>query len=70
MKVETLTGPVSVTIPAWSGSDHVIRLEGHGLPTADGKRGDLLVELRLMLWEKPDEKVTDLMRSLRSGLFL
>ncbi|MBP1859557.1 DnaJ C-terminal domain-containing protein [Rhizobium herbae] len=69
-KVETLTGPVTVTIPAWSGSDHVIRLEGHGLPTADGKRGDLLVELRLMLWEKPDEKVTDLMRSLRNGLFL
>jgi DnaJ-class molecular chaperone len=70
MKVETLTGPLSVTIPAWSGSDHVIRLEGHGLPTAEGKRGDLLVELRLMLWEKPDEKVTDLMRSLRNGLFL
>ena len=70
MKVETLTGAVNVTVPAWSGSDHVIRLEGHGLPTAEGKRGDLLVELRLMLWEKPDEKVTDLMRSLRNGLFL
>ncbi|OBZ92891.1 molecular chaperone DnaJ [Pararhizobium polonicum] len=68
--VDTLTGLVSVTVPAWSGSDHVIRLEGHGLPTADGRRGDLLVELRLMLWEKPDEKVTDLMRSLRGGLFL
>lgn len=68
--VETLTGPVSVTVPAWSGSDHVIRVAGHGLPTAEGKRGDLLVELRLMLWEKPDEKVTDLMRSLRNGLFL
>lgn len=70
MKVETLTGPVNVAVPAWSGSDHVIRLEGHGLPTAEGKRGDLLVELRLVLWEKPDEKVTDLMRSLRNGLFL
>lgn len=68
--VETLTGPARVTVPAWSGSDHVIRLEGHGLPSADGKRGDLLVELRLMLWEKPDEKVTDLMRSLRNGLYL
>ncbi|WP_455272444.1 DnaJ C-terminal domain-containing protein [Rhizobium herbae] len=68
--VETLTGRVNVTVPAWSGSDHVIRIEGHGLPTVEGKRGDLLVELRLMLWEKPDEKVTDLMRSLRNGLFL
>jgi len=68
--VKTLTGPAKVTVPAWSGSDHVIRLEGHGLPSADGNRGDLLVELRLMLWEKPDEKVTDLMRSLRNGLYL
>jgi len=70
MPVETLTGPVNVTIPPWSGSDHVIRLDGHGLPAAEGGRGSLLVELRLMLWEKPDEKVTDLMRSLRNGLFL
>ncbi|HTO32929.1 MAG TPA: DnaJ C-terminal domain-containing protein [Pararhizobium sp.] len=69
-KVKTLTGTVAVTVPPWSGSDHVIRLAGHGLPTADGKRGDLLIELRLMLWDKPDEKVTDLMRSLRNGLFL
>lgn len=70
MTVETLTGPVSVTIPPWSGSDQVLRLDGHGLPTSEGQRSDLLVELRLMLWEKPDEKVTDLMRSLRNGLFL
>ncbi|WP_275789371.1 DnaJ C-terminal domain-containing protein [Pararhizobium gei] len=68
--VEGLTGPVAITIPAWSGSDHVIRLEGLGLPKADGGRGDLLVELRLMLWDKPDEKVTDLMRNLRNGLYL
>ncbi|KQY19883.1 DnaJ C-terminal domain-containing protein [Rhizobium sp. Root482] len=68
--VETLTGAVPVTVPAWSSSDQVIRLEGQGLPTAEGKRGDILVELRLMLWETPDEKVTDLMRSLRGGLFL
>lgn len=68
--VETLTGTVAITIPPWSSSDHVIRLEGHGLPTADGKRGDIVVELRLMLWETPDEKVTDLMRSLRNGFVL
>ncbi|OJF98918.1 DnaJ C-terminal domain-containing protein [Pararhizobium antarcticum] len=69
-KVMTLTGPVDVTVPAWSGSDRVIRLAGHGLADADGKRADLLVELRLMLWENPDEKITDLMRSRQQGLFL
>ncbi len=68
--VTTLTGTVDIAVPAWSGSDRVIRLEGHGLTDADGRRGDLLVELRLMLWETPDEKITDLMRSRQQGLFL
>lgn len=68
--VETPTGTVSVTVPAWSGSDQTIRIEGQGLPDADGGRGALVVELRLLLWEKPDEMMTDLMRSRRDGLVL
>lgn len=68
--VETPSGPATVTVPAWSGSDKVIRVAGAGLRGADGEAGDLLVELRLMLREKPDDKVTDLMRSLRHGLYL
>jgi DnaJ-class molecular chaperone len=68
--VEGLRGQVSVTIPAWSGSDHTIRIAGEGLPDDKGGKGDLVVELRLMLWEKPDHKMTDLMRSMKDGLFL
>lgn len=62
--------PLPVTVPAWSSSDHVIRIEGQGLVDAQGKRGDLLVEIRLLLWERPDDKMIDLMRSLREGLYL
>ncbi len=40
------------------------------MPDRSGAKGDLVVELRLMLWEKPDDKVTDLMRSMKNGLFL
>lgn len=69
-KVNTPTGMTTVTIPAWSGSDQAIRIEGQGLPNADGGRGALVVELRLMLWAKPDEKITDLMRARRDGLVL
>ena len=69
-RVETPTGTVAVTVPAWSGSDQTIRLEGQGLPDAEGGRGALVVELRLLLWEKPDEVMTDLMRSRRDGLVL
>ena len=68
--VEGLNGPVRITVPAWSGSDQIIRISGEGLPNGNGAKGDLIVELRLMLWEKPDDKVTDLMRSMREGFFL
>jgi DnaJ-class molecular chaperone len=63
-------GSLAVTIPAWSGSDKTIRIPGHGLASSDGSKGDLVVELRIILWEKPDAKVTDLMRSMKNGLFL
>jgi len=67
---DTPTGPVKVQVPPWSGSDRVLVLEGHGLPREDGSRGDLLIELRVMLWDHPDSKVTDLMRSMKEGLYI
>jgi DnaJ-class molecular chaperone len=63
-------GSLTVTVPAWSGSDKTIRIPGQGLANGEGGKGDLVVELRIILWEKPDAKVTDLMRSLKNGLFL
>jgi DnaJ-class molecular chaperone len=61
---------VPVKVPAWSNSDQVIRIDELGLPNGEGGRGALVVELRVMLWEKPDEKVTDLMRLMREGLYI
>ncbi|MCC8931070.1 MULTISPECIES: DnaJ domain-containing protein [Rhizobiaceae] len=61
---------VQLTVPAWSNSDQVIRIDELGLPNSEGGRGALVVELRVMLWEKPDEKVTDLMRLMREGLYI
>ncbi|ANP88585.1 molecular chaperone DnaJ [Rhizobium leguminosarum] len=69
-RIEGPSGPLNVTIPAWSGSDKTIRIPGQGLPREEGGRGDLVVEIRIILWEKPDDKITDLMRSMREGLFL
>ncbi|MBY5549546.1 J domain-containing protein [Rhizobium leguminosarum] len=69
-RIEGPSGPLNVTIPAWSGSDKTIRIPGQGLPREESGRGDLVVELRIILWEKPDDKITDLMRSMREGLFL
>lgn len=69
-RIDGPAGPLSITVPAWSGSDKTIAIPGQGLPREDGSRGDLVVELRIILWEKPDDKITDLMRSMREGLFL
>lgn len=63
-------GEISVTVPAWSGSDQTIRIPGKGLYDDKGGRGDLVMEIRIVLLEKPDEKVTDLMRHMRQGLYL
>jgi DnaJ-class molecular chaperone len=69
-RVETPEGARKVVIPSWSGSDHTVRIAGLGLHDDAGGRGDLVVEIRIMLWDKPDAKVTDLMRHMRDGLYL
>ena len=68
--VETPEGNRSIAIPPWSGSDHTIRMNDLGLHDGAGGRGDLVIELRIILWEKPNEKVTDLMRHMRHGLYV
>ena len=68
--VDAPDGPIRVTVPEWSGSDRTLRIRGRGLPGREGERGDLYAEIRVMLWDHPDDKVKDLMRSLREGLFL
>jgi DnaJ-class molecular chaperone len=69
-EVEGPLGSVPVTVEPWSGSEKTIRISGHGLKTEDGGYGDFVVGLRIFLGEKPDEKVTDLMRVMRQGLYL
>lgn len=68
--VDAPDGAVKVTLPEWSGSNRTLRIRGRGLPGRDGARGDLYAEIRVMLWDHPDDKVKDLMRSMREGLFL
>lgn len=68
--VQSPRGEQRVTVPAWSGSDKAIHVEAKGLQKEDGTFGDLVVELRIVLLETPDAKVTDLMRHMREGLYL
>jgi DnaJ-class molecular chaperone len=60
IRVDTVTGPVDLKVPKASSSGRVLRLKGKGLPDAQGRRGDHLVELRIALPEAPDEELSRL----------
>jgi DnaJ-class molecular chaperone len=47
--VDTPTGKVSVTLPAWSNSGRALRLKGRGLPLKTGGHGDLYAKLQITL---------------------
>ncbi|WP_320202848.1 DnaJ C-terminal domain-containing protein [Agrobacterium rosae] len=68
--VQSPHGELKVTVPAWSGSDRAVRVDGKGLKDGSGGYGDFVVELRIILLDTPDAKVMDLMRHMREGLYL
>lgn len=67
---EGLDGPLRIEVPEWSGSDTVLKIKGKGLPIRFGKRGSLHVHLRVMLPEKPDPHLKELMRASKKAWYL
>jgi DnaJ-class molecular chaperone len=65
IRVPTLDGEVSMSIPPNSSGGRSLRLKGKGLPKAGGGRGDLLVSLRIVLPEGGDAELTELMKTWR-----
>ena len=57
VQVPTPSGPVTMTVPKWANTGHVLRLKGKGVPRPDGGRGDGLVTLKVMLPEMPDPEL-------------
>ena len=58
--VPTLTGPVTLTIPAGSNTGRSLRLKGKGIPAHAGQQaGDLYVKLVVALPDKPDQALKD-----------
>jgi DnaJ-class molecular chaperone len=66
VRVPTLDGPVTLTVPPKSSGGRALRLKGKGLPRAGGGRGDLLVSLRIVLPEGGDEELEALMKKWRA----
>lgn len=65
IRVPTLNGAVNMTIPPLSSGGKGFRLRGKGLPGKDGA-GDLIVNLDILLPEKPDPELEALMRKRRA----
>jgi molecular chaperone DnaJ len=63
IEVRTLDGAARLRVPPGTQSGQRFRLRGHGAPsTRDGHRGDLIVEIRIMLPKLLDERSKELLR--------
>ena len=63
VRVPTLGGTVSVTVPKGARSDQVLRLKGRGLPAKKGA-GDQLLHLKVVAPAADSEEITELYRRL------
>lgn len=65
VRVPTLDKPVEITVPPWTSSGRTFRLKGKGFPAKAG-RGDLLATIRIVLPEKSDPELDELMKKWRT----
>lgn len=66
VNVPTLDSKVELVVPAGSNGGRTLRLRGKGLPMPQGTQGDLLVTLRIVLPDEPDNELASLMRKWES----
>lgn len=66
VKVPTVSGPVTLTIPANSNTGAVLRLRGKGVKRK-GAAGDQRVRLEVVLPEKADKDLTDFLEGWQGG---
>jgi DnaJ-class molecular chaperone len=67
VRVDTLDGPVTLTVPPGTQSGKRLRLRGRGLPRADGQRGDLYAIVRIVIPERPSAAERAAYEALRSA---
>lgn len=63
VEVETIDGPVVVTIPEESNTGTILRLKGKGLAKGADKRGDHYAILKVVLPSRPDPELVEFVRA-------
>jgi DnaJ-class molecular chaperone len=66
VRVPTLDGAVELAIPVGTSSGRKLRVKGKGLPSKDGA-GDLYATVRIVLPERGDAELDELMKKWREG---
>lgn len=64
--IETLDGPVTITIPAGVQNGEQLRIRNKGVPTGHGKRGDFHVRIKIETPKKLSRKARKLVESLKT----
>jgi molecular chaperone DnaJ len=63
--LETLDGVLEVKIPEGIAPNEVLRVKGKGVPTAKGKRGDILIKINVKIPNKLNRKSHELIEALK-----
>jgi DnaJ-class molecular chaperone len=66
VRVPTLEGAVELAVPPGANAGRTFRLKGKGLPIRGG-RGDLFVTVRIVLPDRPDPELEEMMRRWRDA---
>ncbi len=61
--VPTPKGTISLRVPPMTSSGKKLRIKGHGVETADGKKGDLLADIQIVLPEKLDDPTIEAIKA-------
>jgi len=64
-KLETLDGPVAVKVPPLRSPDEILRMKGRGVPIEKGRRGDLLIRVRVEFPQKLSKEARKSVENLK-----
>ncbi len=64
--VDTLDGKLEVKIPPGIKAGELLRIKGKGVPAGQGKRGNLLIKVHILIPEKLSRRAKELIEELRN----
>jgi molecular chaperone DnaJ len=64
-QIETLDGVTPIQVPPLQSTDEILRMKGKGVPMERGRRGDLLIKIRLEFPHKISREAKELLEKLK-----